>query len=115
MTAAPEMLRVLLVEDDALIRMDTAEILRDEGLTVEEAGSGEAAVRHLSSGAFDVLVSDFHLPGMSGEVLAEQARALYPAIRVVFATGDSTAVSEAGARVLSKPYGVSELIAAVRG
>ncbi|OWJ88611.1 hybrid sensor histidine kinase/response regulator [Haematobacter massiliensis] len=115
-SAARSSLTVLLVEDDPLIRMDTAEILREEGMTVEEAGSAEAALRLLSSQPFDVLVSDYHLPGLSGAALARQAVELQKAIRVVFATGDAAAVAPGAAEsVLAKPYTVEALVTAVKG
>ncbi len=106
---------VLLVEDDALIRLNTAEMLQEQGLTVIEAGSAEDALAALSSMRIDALVTDVNLPGLSGPELAVRARAIAPAIGVVFATGDN-AVSGAvsGAVVLTKPYGDDALGAAVK-
>ena len=62
----------------------------------------------------DALVTDVNLPGLSGPELAVRARAVAPAIGVVFATGDN-AVSGAvaGAVVLAKPYGDDALGTAI--
>ncbi|CAN5305873.1 PAS domain-containing protein [soil metagenome] len=106
---------VLLVEDDALIRLNTAEMLQEQGLTVIEAASAEDALAALSTMRIDALVTDVNLPGLSGPELAVRARAVAPMIGVVFATGDN-AVSGAvaGAVVLTKPYGDDALGAAVK-
>jgi len=106
---------VLLVEDDPLIRSNTADMLMEEGYAVVEAGSAEDALTALHTAPVDVLVTDVNLPGATGPELAEKARTLRPAVQVVYATGDPNAVRhDADAVTLSKPYTVSELLAAVR-
>jgi PAS domain S-box-containing protein len=108
-------LTILLVEDDPLIRMNTADILQDAGNIVIEAGSAEEAMAALETAPFDVLVTDVNLPGLSGQALAERARALRPSAAIVFATGDTSSVSgERGATLLCKPYDTEQLLAAVR-
>ncbi|WP_320197968.1 PAS domain-containing protein [Agrobacterium sp. rho-13.3] len=107
-------LAVILVEDDGLIRMNTADILQEAGHIVVEAGSAEEAMAALETIAFDVLVTDVNLPGASGKELAERARALRPSSLIVFATGDPSRVSaDAGTKVLGKPYDATQLLAAV--
>ncbi len=104
-------LTVLLVEDDALIRVNTAEILQDAGYIVVEAASAEDAMAALETVPFDVLVTDVNLPGASGPELADRARSLRPSAAIVFATGDASRVkNEVGAGVLSKPYHANALI-----
>jgi PAS domain S-box-containing protein len=83
----PRPLRVLLVEDDPIIRSSTAEMLADLGHSVTEAGDGEEALEFLDNGVFDVLVTDLALPRMSGEEVASRAVERSPGLRVVFATG----------------------------
>ncbi|MBW8295304.1 response regulator [Sphingopyxis sp.] len=105
---------ILLVEDDSLILMNTAEMLKQSGLLVIEAGSAEEAMIALQTSHIDVLVTDINLPGSSGVTLASEARALHPAIGLVFATGDSAmAPALADARLLAKPYGMKLLLDAV--
>ncbi|WP_246705283.1 PAS domain-containing protein [Rhizobium sp. RM] len=105
---------VLLVEDDGLIRMTTAEILQDAGFVVVEAACAEEALTALQSMHVDVLVTDLNLPGASGRDLAARARTLRPSALVVFATGDPTSVkSEKDAIILSKPYDADDLQSAI--
>jgi putative addiction module CopG family antidote len=105
---------VLLVEDDALIRLNTAEMLQDTGLIVVEAGSAEEARAALQTMAVDILMTDLNLPGASGLELAAEARALNPSTTIVFATGDPSAVrGETGAIVLAKPYDAAKLAEAL--
>jgi len=107
---------VLLVEDDALIRTNTAEVLQEEGCLVVEAGSAEEATAALQTASVDVLVTDLNLPGCSGIDLAERARGLRGGIGIVFATGDglsAVAAARGGDVVLTKPYGAGQLIAAL--
>ncbi|MFC3695779.1 type II toxin-antitoxin system ParD family antitoxin [Chenggangzhangella methanolivorans] len=105
---------ILLVEDDALIRMSSAEILQSAGYVVVEAGSAEEAHLALQTAPIDVLVTDLNLPGASGEHLAECAREMKPAVRIVYATGDATAVKLDGEiALLAKPYDATQLLDAV--
>jgi PAS domain S-box-containing protein len=113
--AAPARATVLLVEDDALIRSATAEVLQEAGQVVVEAASAEEAMAALQTAPIDVLVTDIHLPGSSGLALAERARALRPGVRIVMASGDIAAVEhlEDGTRLLAKPYSAVELLRVV--
>jgi CheY-like chemotaxis protein len=104
---APRALTVLLVEDDALIRMDASDMLQELGYQVLEAEYGPDALALLRERPIDVLVTDVGLPGMSGTELAERARQLQPDIALIFATGDTELESREGrprAAVLCKPY-----------
>ena len=67
---------VLLVEDEALIRINTADMLTDMGHDVIEAGTAAEALAATSEHEFDILVTDVGLPGLNGRQLADQARAL---------------------------------------
>jgi len=115
--AAKSELTVLLVEDEALILIDSAEMLRALGHRVIEAASAEAAMQALETAeSLDVLVTDFGLPGLSGANLALRARQRWPLLGVVFATGRSSdAVTDAlpGAVVLNKPYGAEDMARAI--
>jgi PAS domain S-box-containing protein len=114
--ATPRPLKILVVEDEALIRLDTVEQLQDGGHAVVDAGSAEEALVLVKSERFDVLLTDLGLPGMSGAELAERVRAIYPQIGLIFATGN-TDMPEIGARpkpvLLRKPYDNGSLLKAV--
>jgi CheY-like chemotaxis protein len=116
----PRPLRVLLVEDDPIIRSSTAEMLADLGHSVTEAGDGEEALEFLDNGVFDVLVTDLALPRMSGEEVASRAVERSPGLRVVFATGyerpkkTGDDITLAEAIILQKPYDAQTIAAALK-
>jgi DNA-binding NtrC family response regulator len=100
--------RVLVVEDEALICVETADTLEHQGFEVHLALSGEDALRRLRSGLeIDILFTDIHLAGpMDGEALARIARGLNPNLVVVYTSGTVDAVVEgvAGSVFVPKPY-----------
>ena len=112
-------MRILLVEDDSLIRLATAEMLADLGHTVADAADGGTALKTLDDGVFDVIVTDLSLPGMSGEEFAVSATRRRPELRVVFATGHAAFGAGRrkdgleGAVVLQKPYDEKSMAAAL--
>jgi signal transduction histidine kinase/DNA-binding response OmpR family regulator len=111
-------LRVLLVEDDALIRANTADMLADLGHSVTEYADGESALSALVEAEVDVIVTDRNLPGLSGDALAQKALELRPELEVVFATGEAAAVPDIavpGAVYLLKPYAATDLARALTG
>ena len=115
--AGPGRPTVLLVEDDALIRMDAADMLQDLGYHVLEAEYGPDALALVRGHRIDILVTDVGLPGMSGIELAERARQLQPDIGLVFATGDTELESREdrpSAAVLCKPYDGASLAQSLR-
>ncbi|MET0936769.1 MAG: response regulator, partial [Luteibacter sp.] len=113
---APAPLRVLVVEDDALIRMSIAEMLESRGHIVFEAGDGTEAMRWHGAEDIDVLLTDVGLPGMSGVEVAERMREVQPTLPVLFATGDHNANGverDARTAIIVKPYGVADLMDAI--
>lgn len=110
--------RVLLVEDDELIRINAAELLVEAGYVVDEADSAERALRLAAAAMPDIVVTDINLPGLSGPELARRLRTEHPALGVVFASGVVEPRGPGGLAdvvALSKPYGRNALLAAVRG
>ncbi|WP_192499440.1 PAS domain S-box protein [Skermanella pratensis] len=79
---------ILVVEDEMIVSMVLVETLEEQGYTVLEAAEGQAALGILESPVpIDLLVTDIGLPGIDGRQLAERARALRPALKVLFLTG----------------------------
>ncbi|NSY14815.1 PAS domain S-box protein [Agrobacterium vitis] len=108
--------RVLLVEDNDLIRMASADMLLELDCDVTEAGSAEDALALLEQGGVDIVVSDLGLPGMTGEEFCRQVRRRWPGIGIVFATGMDQGPSlddPARTALLTKPHGLEELRAAL--
>lgn len=105
---------MLLVEDEALIRITTAEMLTDFGFDVAEAATATEALNLLQRNDIDVLVTDLGLPDLAGGELASRARGLKADLPIVFATGDSQPPKDFGdAILLGKPYDENDLRRAI--
>ncbi len=113
--------RVLLVEDEVVLRMSTTDMLEQLGCFVAGVGSGEQALELLAEGStFDLLLTDLGLPGINGEELAREVRRRFPHLPVVIASGygrsdlQGTGGQGAGAgadglQFVSKPYSSIDL------
>ncbi|WP_161993827.1 PAS domain-containing hybrid sensor histidine kinase/response regulator [Muricoccus nepalensis] len=87
--------RVLLVEDDALVREVTAEGLEAEGFALLVAADGASALALLEEGeAADVLISDLSMPGMDGLTLIREAQRRRPRLPAILLTGFATNAAE---------------------
>jgi CheY-like chemotaxis protein len=114
--------RVLLVEDDDGVREAIAEMLDAGGYLVVEAASAQEAlsVFDSESGDFDLLLSDVILPDEDGLYLADWLLSRKPELAVLLTSGypDHRAqwpiIRERGFRFLRKPYGLAELLPAIR-
>jgi signal transduction histidine kinase len=81
---------VLLVDDEELVRLSTADMLIDLGYAVSEARSAEAALRIIEGDApVDVVITDHLMPGMTGVELAYESRKLRPDVPVLVVSGFS--------------------------
>lgn len=105
----------MLVEDEILIRIVTADVLRDAGHVVVEASNGEEAVALLSAGLkIDLVVSDVRMPGtIDGLQLAAFVREHFPALPVLLATSHWPGQDTPPLDLLLKPYSSDELLAAI--
>jgi two-component system cell cycle sensor histidine kinase/response regulator CckA len=123
LAAAPRGTETLLVvEDELAVRQLFTTVLRRLGYTVYEANSGLQAIglftQHASS--IQMIVTDVIMPGMSGAELAQQVRALRPAVRILFVSGytDDTVVRRGVLHgeedFLQKPFTPMELAQRVR-
>ncbi|CPQ62923.1 two-component sensor histidine kinase [Bordetella pertussis] len=111
---------VALVEDDEHVRDMVRAALEELNLTVLTAADGDAGHRLLQSDArIDLLLSDVGLPGMNGHALAQAARALRPALRIILMTGyadereNGWARQERDISLIRKPFSPGELTARV--
>ncbi|WP_254621509.1 PAS domain S-box protein [Stutzerimonas stutzeri] len=112
---------ILVVEDEAAVRMLVVEVLQELGYRVEQAVDSASALPFLHSDQrIDLLVSDFGLPGINGRQLAELARQQRPDLRVLFITGyapNAEVRSEflaPGMDMLAKPFSIDTLGSKVR-
>jgi DNA-binding NtrC family response regulator len=78
--------RVLIVEDDSLMRSFLSTVLREEGHQVEEASNAKEALSRLSQSEFDLVLSDLRMPGLSGLDLLQRGRKEYPETRWILIT-----------------------------
>lgn len=113
--------RVLLVEDDEMVRPYARQQLESLGYHVTEASSGPEALELLEQeNDFDLLFTDVIMPGMSGKQLVDQARAKNPSLKVLYTSGytENAIVHQGrldpGVHLLAKPYRRIELANAVR-
>lgn len=116
-------LRVLVVDDEFLMRWSIAEALKAHGHTVLEADNGAAALRvlHTASPPVDVVLLDYCLPDTQSLSLLDQIRRRVPPIPVILMTAFGTPEIAAGAvrlgayDVMDKPFEMNEIEAAVSG
>ena len=109
--------KVLIVEDEFLIRLTLSEALADEGFEVLEAEEGEAALHLLHEDpSVSLLLTDMQLPGpMDGRALAAAARKARPDLPVIYTSGRPDAdIRGPRDMFLAKPYLPSDIISAVR-
>ncbi len=116
----PVVQRILVVEDDTLVRELVADILESDGYEVIAVDSGVSALQLLESDtAFDVMLTDVEMPdGVSGLQLAEEVRSRLPALAIILSSGGSEllggpAASPLNLSLLRKPYRVEDLAKAI--
>ncbi|HEY1012127.1 MAG TPA: GAF domain-containing protein, partial [Herpetosiphonaceae bacterium] len=102
--------RVLLVEDEELVRTAVSRMLSAWGHRVVSADNGREALARFRPGAFDVVISDLGMPDMSGWDVLRQVRAAEPEIRTVLLTGWARQIDPADAKlrgvdvIIAKPF-----------
>jgi CheY-like chemotaxis protein len=105
---------ILVVEDDFLLRMNAADIIRDAGFDVSEASNADEAIAILEArNDIAVVFTDIQMPGsMDGLKLARAVRGRWPPIKIVTTSGqcivEETDLPEGG-RFLPKPYSAMEV------
>jgi two-component system NtrC family sensor kinase len=113
---------VLVVDDEPWILDLAGELARAEGHAVDTAAGGQQALEKIANGKFDVIVSDWKMPGLNGIGLYEHLRTIDPAAsrRMVFMTGDVVSdtfqdfLRAHDLTCLSKPFARREFRAAIR-
>jgi CheY-like chemotaxis protein len=108
-------LRVLCVDDDYLVLMNTTMMLEELGHEVTEATSAVQALQRLGEGEFDLLVTDFAMPGMNGYELILEVESLHPGTPVLMVSGYANLPDRAATTIqqLGKPFSESQLAAAL--
>jgi two-component system, cell cycle sensor histidine kinase and response regulator CckA len=108
--------RILLVDDDPLIRSLGQELLEKLGYGVETAGMGEEVLEKFHQGhPLDLVILDYHLPGMSGLEVIQRLKTSFPGVKVLVASGffsnqDMKLLTVGGAEgFLHKPFRLGEV------
>lgn len=113
---------ILVVDDDESVLLLEAAILRRAGYSVETAGDGASAWHALLTGTFDLLVTDYLMPGISGVALVRQLRVADMALPVVLVSGTMESLDPVRLRrdpwtrihaFVSKPFLIVDFLEAV--
>jgi len=109
------MFRILLAEDEQVMREYLARALERSGYEVIAVDSGTAAAPLLEAERFDLLLTDIIMPEMDGIQLAHHCNMVSPTTDVIFITGFSGVALRAGAsipnaKILAKPFHLKDLV-----
>jgi len=116
------MARILVVDDEDLVRFSVRHMLEDAGHVVEEAADGVEGIARIASQSFDLMVTDIVMPRKEGMETIAEAKQMQPGLRVIAISGGGPVgqfqylelAKQFGAdAVLSKPFKKQELIAMV--
>lgn len=113
------MFRILLAEDEQVMRAYLARALERSGYEVVAVDRGTAAAPLLETERFDLLLTDIIMPEMDGIQLAQHCNMVSPTTDVIFITGFSGVALRAGAsvpnaKILAKPFHLKDLVLEVR-
>ena len=112
--------RLLIVDDEAVIRDGLKRVLEGESFVVETCSSGFSAIEAMQKRDFDLIITDLKMPGMSGIEVLKSVRTLQPHIPVILITGYASidtaveAMKNGAADYLSKPFAPDLLLEKVR-
>ncbi|HWH06291.1 MAG TPA: response regulator [Gaiellaceae bacterium] len=114
------MSRILVVDDEQLVRDLTVQVLQRAGYTVVPVATAQGALELLKSERFDLVVTDVVMPGLSGVELLNEIRDRRPDLPVLLITGGSpdpdrttSALDLGAAGIVYKPFSHADLTAAV--
>jgi two-component system, cell cycle sensor histidine kinase and response regulator CckA len=117
-----EKAKVLVVEDDEMVRKFVVQTLTEEGFVIREAEGGETALELLEQCSFtpDLLLTDLVMRGMNGRMLYEKVCRIVPGVKVIYMSGytrdiiSSQGVLDEGLTFLQKPFAVPVLLDKVK-
>ena len=115
MPATTDPLMILAVDDDPLVLENTAAMLIELGHKVLQAHSGAEALRILDQRSVDLIITDYAMPGMTGEELTQRILATQPELPVLMVSGYASLPEGAGTSVpkLGKPFRERDLSRAI--
>ncbi len=106
--------RVLVVDDDHSVRLVVTKMLSRLGYEVSSADSGENGLGMFRKNSFDLVFSDYEMPGMDGVAFAASVKKSFPRTRIVIMTGAGKEIicsrkSMAVDEVISKPFSMAQI------
>lgn len=113
-------IRILIIDDEEIMRCFLSDIFKDMGYQVEMAGCGEEGVSLFKQRPFQVVISDIKMPGMSGVDVLEQIMALENTTKVILITGyasvDSAdrSVKLGASEYITKPFEMDHIRSVVQ-
>ena len=113
-------MRILVVDDEEIVRKSFSRVLADDGFEVETAENGEAAIGILAERSFDLVVTDLRMPKVDGRALLRHVKAHFADTEVVLLTGHGTiesavaAMQEGAYNYITKPLNRHELLRIAR-
>ncbi len=112
-------LRILLIDDEEMVRNVLADLLHSEGHAVQVASDGRDGLAKFHKGQYDVVFVDRAMPGMSGDQVAASIKSIKQAMPVILLTGFGSLMNSAGEKpdgvdfVVAKPATIADLRAAL--
>jgi DNA-binding NtrC family response regulator len=112
--------RILIIDDDENITKVEAEILEDQGYSVDIAGTGTEAIKKTQKNHYDLMLVDIKLPDMEGIEILNKIRDTTPKIRKIIVTGYPTlqnavaAVNRDADAYIIKPFDVEKMLATIK-
>jgi CheY-like chemotaxis protein len=109
--------RVLVVDDERHVRFMLCDVLAQWGCEAHAVTNASEGLERLEPGAYDVLLTDFRMPGMNGVEFIEHARKRHRALRVIMLSGSGSDLDHAARRLgftlLRKPLDIGRLKSAL--
>lgn len=114
--------KILVIDDDTELCEEIAELLRDEGHSVETAFDGTRGEELVKTNKFDTIILDFKMPGMNGVELLKKIKSINPTISVLLVTGRpfievllaEEKLDKIVAGVMNKPFDISLLLKKIK-
>lgn len=112
--------RILVIDDESIVRISCKKILSPEGFDVELASDGYEAIELIKKQTYDIIITDLKMPKMDGLEVLEWIKKNSPYSKVIVITGFSTpeiaekAIATGATRYLEKPFTPETLLSAVQ-
>lgn len=112
--------RILVIDDESIVRISCKKILSPEGFDVELASDGYEAIELIKKQTYDIIITDLKMPKMDGLEVLEWIKKNSPSSKVIVITGFSTpeiaekAIATGATRYLEKPFTPETLLSAVQ-